>query len=129
MILRNRFKVDKKTLKKGEDALINSFYICILDMLKSKLTTEDFKYSQIEDFMSVYGEQFAKESNREKNLLWQTANWMFILFKIVPANKSTGLAMEVVPKLLEGWHGGDCNVLSIYSILHEINIYLFTGFL
>ena len=116
-------------MKKGEDALINSFYICILDMLKSKLTTEDFKYSQIEDFMSVYGEQFAKESNREKNLLWQTANWMFILFKIVPANKSTGLAMEVVPKLLEGWHGGDCNVLSINSILHEINIYFFTGFL
>ena len=107
-------------MKKGEDALINSFYICILDMLKSKLTMEDFKYPQIEDFMRVYGEQFAIESNREKMLLWQTANWMFILFKIVPANKSTGLTMEVIPKLLEGWHGG--NHINVFNRPYEESI-------
>lgn len=97
--------MDKKILKKGEDALINAFYICILDMLKSKLTAEDFKYPTIEDFLQVYGEQFATESNREKTLLWKSANWMFILFKIIRASKNSGLTMEVIPKLLEGWNG------------------------
>jgi hypothetical protein len=108
--------VDKKNLKKGEDALINAFYICILDMLKSKLTPEDFKYPTIDDFMREYGEHFATESNKEKNLLWKSANWMFILFKIIPANKNSGLTMEVIPKLLEGWNG--CK-WTLYSYIHH----------
>eukprot|EP01035_Chromulina_nebulosa_P023571 gene23571-30563_t len=97
-------RVLKKSLKKGEDAVINALYICILAMLTDKLVAEDFKYPTRDAFMQVYGEKFAAESDLEKYLLWQTANWMCILFKIVKANANLGLAMAVIPKLLEGWN-------------------------
>ena len=98
-------RVPKKSLKKGEDAVINALYICILDMLKDKLVAEDFKYPTRDDFMRIYGEKFACESDREKTILWQTANWMWILFKMITAKKNTGLTIEVIPKLIEGWNG------------------------
>ena len=97
-------------MKKGEGALINAFYICILDLLKSRLITaqEFFKYPKIEEFLQVHGEKFAKESNKEKQLLWQTANWAHILFKMtIRAKTNRGLAMEVIPKLVEGWRGNE----------------------
>eukprot|EP01036_Dinobryon_divergens_P029457 gene29457-38554_t len=96
-------RVPKKSLKKGDDAVINALYICILDMLKDKLVAEDFKYPTRDAFMQVYGEKFAAESDREKTILWQSANWMYILFKMITAKKNTGLTIEVIPKLVEGW--------------------------
>eukprot|EP01035_Chromulina_nebulosa_P015909 gene15909-21082_t len=93
----------RKELKKGEDALINALYVCILDILKLKLTTADLKYPTIDDFLKVYGEEFKYESENEKFLLWETANWMQVLFKITTARKNTGLTIQVVPKVVEGW--------------------------
>ena len=97
--------VSKKSLKKGEDAVLNALYICILDMLKDKLEAEDFKYPTRVDFMLAYGKKFVNESDKEKELLWQSANWMCILFKMVKANANLGLTIEVISKLLEGWNG------------------------
>lgn len=95
----------RKELKKGEDALINALYVCILDILKLKLTAADLKYPTIDDFLKVYGEEFKYESENEKYLLWETANWMQVLFKITTARKNTGLTIQVVPKVVEGWKG------------------------
>eukprot|EP01036_Dinobryon_divergens_P029957 gene29957-39133_t len=97
-------EINKKSLKKGKGALINAFYICILDMLKGRLATDVFKYPTIEDFLQVYGEKFAKESNKEKQLLWQTANWAHVLFTMTMRGKTNGgLAIDVIPKIVEGW--------------------------
>eukprot|EP01035_Chromulina_nebulosa_P008501 gene8501-11527_t len=98
--------IPKKSLylKKGEDSVINALYICILDMLRDKLVAEDFKYTTRFEFMIAYENVFKDESDKEKELLWQTANWMCILFKMVRANANLGLAIEVVSKLLEGWN-------------------------
>lgn len=95
----------RKELKKGEDALINALYVCILDILKLKLSTADLKYPTIDEFFKVYGEEFKYESENEKFLLWETANWMQVLFKITTARKNTGLTIQVVPKVVEGWKG------------------------
>ena len=99
--------VSKKSLEKGEDAVINTLYICILDMLKDKLAPEDFKYPTEVEFMHAqdYEEKFAAESDEEKELLWRWANWMWILFKMVKANANKGLVLPVISKLLEGWNG------------------------
>ena len=112
----NDLGVSKKSLKKGEDAVINALYICILAMLKDKLVAEDFKYPTRDAFMQVYGEKFAAESDLEKDLLWQTANWMCILFKIVKANANQGLTMAVIPKLLEGWNGKELCLVVLTSL-------------
>ena len=97
--------MNRKSLKKGEGALINTFFICILDMLKSRLTDHDLKYPTIADFLHVYGEKFGREPHKEKELLWQTANWAHVLFKMIKARTNAGLALEVLPKFVEGWHG------------------------
>ena len=103
--------VNKKSLKKGEDALINALYVCILDILRPMLSANDFKYRTREEFLVAYGDRFANETDREKTLLWQTANWMSILFKMITAKKNTGLTIEVIPKIVEGWHGKSIFIL------------------
>ena len=98
-------KLSKKSLKKGENAVINVLYICILDLLKTKLEPEDFKYHTRFEFMLTYGEVFHEETDKEKYLLWQSANWMNILFKLCRAKTNLGLTIEVISKFLEGWDG------------------------
>ena len=90
---------------KKEEALVTALYVCILDTLRSRLVNETLKYPTVGDFMLVYGDQFQGESHDEIQKLWQFANWSFILFKMVPANTSRGCAMDVIPKLIEGWSG------------------------
>ena len=87
--------------------LIIACYVCILDMLRSKLGNDDFKYGTLNDFMGVkvYAKKFVGVSNLEKEKLRQTANWMHIFFKMVPAIRNKGLTIPVVSKLVEGWHG------------------------
>ena len=103
--------MEKKSLRKdesGKDCLINAFYICILDMLSSSgaVTIDDYKFRTLEDFLQVPEYNiFAMLPIRERQLLWMTANWMFIFFKIVPSKGNVGLAKNVVSKLLEGWDG------------------------
>ena len=90
---------------KKEEALITALYVCILDTLRSRLVNETLKYPTVGDFMTVYGDQFQGESHDEIQKLWQFANWSFILFKIIPAKTNKVFAMDVIPKLLEGWSG------------------------
>ena len=108
-------KIEKTLKKDGE--LITALYICILDMLKAKLGVDDFKYPKMSDFMSVkvYADNFVGASNKEKERLWHSANWMHIFFKIVSANRNKGLSIQVISKFLEGWDG-------IASILTEISM-------
>ena len=110
------------SLKKGDDvfyALITALYLCILVILKDKLVPGDFKYPTEVEFMQAYDNKFAKESDKEKNLLWQSANWMSILFKIVKASANQGLALAVIPKLLEGLNSKDLNLEMINQISHH----------
>ena len=76
-------------------------------MLRGKLGNDDFKYGSLNDFMGVkiYADKFVGVPNLEKEKLRQTANWMHIFFKMVPAIRNKGLTILVVSKLVEGWHG------------------------
>lgn len=82
-----------------------ALYICTLDMLRSQLKDEDLKYPTLRGFCDVYGDRFQRESEEEQEKLRQHANWTSILFKVVGKLTIKGLAMSVIPKLLEGWHG------------------------
>lgn len=64
---------------------------------------EDYKYPTLDSFLEHYDGKFAGETEQEVNNLWQTANWMNVLFGLIPARKNKGLVMQVVPKLIEGW--------------------------
>eukprot|EP01036_Dinobryon_divergens_P036726 gene36726-47879_t len=105
-------QVDQKNLK----VLKTSICVFILETLRSKLRNSDFKYPTIQDFFGVhvYVERFDTMPEREQDLLWQTANWMHIFFKVfpniskykefkIPVKRNKGFALEVISKLVEGW--------------------------
>ena len=91
-------------MKKNEGLQI-ALYTCTLDMLRSQLKKAELKYSTFSDFFDVYGDLFQRETMEEQEKLLHYANWTFILFKVVGKLSMKGLAMSVIPKLLEGWHG------------------------
>lgn len=76
-------------------------------MLKAKLGDDDYKYPKMSDFIrvKVYADKFVGASNKEKERLRQSANWMHIFFKMVSTNRNKELSIQVISKLLEGWNG------------------------
>ena len=111
----------------GNDCLINAFYICILDMLRtSVVTTDDYKYRTIEDFLQAPDYSIFAQlplPSKEKQLLWLTANWMCIFYRMVSSKGNMGLAKNVVSKLLEGWEGGCLRMFACVKIyLHCVCI-------
>ena len=95
-------------------------------MLRGKLGNDDFKYGSLKDFMGVkvYADSFVRVPNSEKEKLRQTANWMHIFFKMVPAIRNKGLTIPVVSKLVEGWHG----TASISNIFTPISFLILSTF-
>jgi hypothetical protein len=95
-------------------------------MLRGKLGNDDFKYGSLNDFMGVkvYADSFVRVPNLEKEKLWQTANWIHIFFKMVPAIRNKGLTILVVSKLVEGWHG----TASISNIFTPISFSILSTF-
>ena len=83
--------------------MMYALWVCLLEAVKNHLSNSALKYPTLEDFLNAYPGRFASESLEEQINLWHTANWMVILFKLIPAKKNKGLALQVVPKLIEGW--------------------------
>jgi len=94
--------LDLSTLHK-EGTLMYALWVALLYSMKNHLQDEDFKYKTMEEFLDAYDGWFASESEKEKHYLWQTANWMDLLFKMITARKNKGLAMQVIPKVVEGF--------------------------
>lgn len=84
---------------------INSLWLCFLSVMREHFNPSGFKFPTIRDFLApgAYPE-FAKCNLVEQNKLWTTANWMAILFTMIPAAKNKGLVLQVIPHLIEGPH-------------------------
>jgi hypothetical protein len=86
-----------------EGPFMFALWVTLLNHFKAYLTLADMKYQTLDQFIQAYDGWFQQESEAEIINLWQVANWMNILFKMITARKNKGLAMQVVPKLIEGW--------------------------
>lgn len=95
--------LDLSSLHK-EGPVMYALWVVLLSVLRRHYNPEDYKYPTMQDFLQVYEGCFPSEPEDEMQKLWQTANWMNILFTLITARKNKGLAMQVVPKLVEGWH-------------------------
>lgn len=62
-----------------------------------------FKYATEQDFLREYNYCFAECDPTEISNLYFTANWMALLFATVDARGNKGLAMNVIPKVIEGF--------------------------
>lgn len=63
-----------------------------------------FKYETSEDFLRAYNYSFIDLDQSEIVNLFFTANWMSLLFGTVDPRGNKGLAMSVIPKVIEGFH-------------------------
>lgn len=85
-----------------DGAVLQAIWVHFLMKLKSVTPFESLKYQSLDEFLSQYPEFSVKDDEEQINL-WHTANWMFELFKFIPAYKNKGLTIMIVPKLIEGW--------------------------
>jgi len=78
------------------------FYACT----KQYYPTSHLKYNNVAAFMSVhaYRNRFGNMELWEQEQLKDEANWMNVLFVLLPARKNKGLAIQVIPKMIEGWY-------------------------
>jgi hypothetical protein len=83
--------------------ILQALWVLYLTKLKALTPDHALKYPTFESFFAAYRAILTTSSNEELNLLWHTANWMSRLFTMIPAYKNKGLAIMVVPKLIEGW--------------------------
>lgn len=83
--------------------LIQAIWVSFLNVLRSHLPKSELKYKSLPDFLKSYRGQFDDCSPTEMQNLMDTANWMNILARFIPAKKNKGFFMAVVPKLIEGW--------------------------
>jgi len=101
--------IDRREQLQKDKRIVSALWVCVLESFKAHTTVKDMKYDTIEKFMSIYksfGDNVStieQESEKEKINLWHTANWMNVLLSMVPARKSKDLAIQVVPKVVEGW--------------------------
>lgn len=87
-----------------EGVVIQAFWISLLNAMRKVLDPTAFKYPDVASFQSAYHGNFDHHSSKEINNLWETANWMALLFTLIPSKKNKGLALAVVPKFVEGWY-------------------------
>lgn len=83
-----------------------SFYILfvLLKLLKQVFSSDaSMKYPTLDNFQVAYDGAFNSRSVEEQLKLRNTANWMHILFQIIPAKKNKGLVLAVVSRFVEGF--------------------------
>jgi hypothetical protein len=102
--LLDTFRVYDLTTLNKEGSCLQALWVIFLRIMRKNLIDDSlFKYKCMPDFLQEYNGEFDKVDSAEQVKLFHTANWMQILFKMVPAKKNKGLAIHVIPKLVEGF--------------------------
>jgi hypothetical protein len=100
--------VDIPTSTYNKDGIFTqNMWLRFLLIVKDNISPTEFKYNSIEDFRQSYinsSIMFSRLDILEIEKLKNTANWMQYLLKKIPAKKNKGLAMNIIPKIVEGIH-------------------------
>lgn len=85
-----------------ESALGLALWVAWLQVTAQFTPRAELKYQCVADFLAVYV-CFVGYDDAKREHLMHVANWMAYLLSKIPARKNKGFALQVVPKLLEGW--------------------------
>ena len=85
-----------------ESALGLALWVAWLQVTAQFMPRADLKYQCVADFLAVYI-CFVGYDDAKREHLMHVANWMAYLLTKIPPRKNKGFALQVVPKLLEGW--------------------------
>ena len=80
---------------------LNQIWVVFLSAMKDIVQLHEQKYPTLAAFLEEYP-QFASQKQLEQQHLWASANWMALLFTMIPAAKNKGLVLSVIPQLVEG---------------------------
>lgn len=87
-----------------EGSTMSALWIIFLRYRRKLFSDKNnFRYASIEAFLAEYEGHFEGVDATEQQKLMDTANWMHLLFKTVPAKRNKGFFLHVVPKFLEGF--------------------------
>jgi hypothetical protein len=86
-------------VKEVNPSLTHAVMAIVLYLLSNILTNDHVKYKTQDDMLAVYT-TFNERPEAEKKNLFLTANWMNILFRVLPARKNKGIAMDIIPKFV-----------------------------
>jgi hypothetical protein len=93
--------IEKTQLNKA-GSLVVTLWVLFLMGIRSKCGIK-MKYETAEAFLNVYDGRFVHYAPEYVATLRETANWMNVLFGFIPAEKNKGLALAIIPQVVEGW--------------------------
>ena len=77
---------------------LNQIWVVFLTIMRDRMQAGDaalrLKYADLAAFHEVYP-QFAALAEQEQRNLFESANWMAVLFTMIPAAKNKGLVLQV----------------------------------
>ena len=86
-----------------EGLMMHALWIIFFSQIRRLLPPTELKYQCVAPFLTAYNGKFDDHTSEDQKLLCETANWMNEMFKYLSARKNKGLAIQMVPKLVEGW--------------------------
>jgi hypothetical protein len=97
------------SISQKESMELMSYWVIFYRVMRKRIPVPhankfNFKYATKEDFLREYNYTFMDCDELETDQLFFTANWMALLFMTVDARGNKGLAMNVIPKVIEGIH-------------------------
>ena len=87
-----------------EGLMMHALWVIFFSHLRRLYPPTELKYQSVASFLESYSGKFDDHSVDDQKLLCETANWMSEMFKYLSARKNKGLAIQMIPKLVEGWH-------------------------
>mmetsp|Transcript_16604 Transcript_16604/g.15954 ORF Transcript_16604/g.15954 Transcript_16604/m.15954 type:complete len:451 (+) Transcript_16604:103-1455(+) len=87
-----------------EGLMMHALWVIFFSHLKNQIPRTALKYPTVTSFLVTYQGKFSECSSENQSILCDTANLMVEMFKYLPARKNKGLAIQMIPKLVEGWH-------------------------
>jgi hypothetical protein len=87
-----------------EGLMMHALWVIFFSHLKNQIPRTALKYPTVTSFLETYQGKFNEYPSENQSILCDTANLMVEMFKYLPARKNKGLAIQMIPKLVEGWH-------------------------
>jgi hypothetical protein len=81
-----------------------AMWVTFLNCMKERLPDSALKYPGQEEFLSVYGDDFAAMPQSDIDTFRATANWYSTLFSFMPAYGNKAFSTSVIGRLVEGWN-------------------------
>lgn len=96
---------ERLTLEKDK-LVVTAIWICLLESFQQFITVEEMKYTTLDSFLRAYEDhEYNSLPEAEQINLWHTANWMNVLFCMIPARRTKDLSIQIVSKFIQGWEG------------------------